>query len=98
MQFPAFSAGHFPSKYVQLFILPISSVVGNSKKKEKVQCLRKKRPVTPSELWNNTEDKRLLTQEHHAIQCEKYTSHPLFLADSPLAPRACSHSTVSKEK
>ena len=79
-------------KFVQLFILPIFSVVGN-----KVQCLREKRPVTPSELWNKSKDKRNINTRT-PIQCEKWTSHPSFLADSPLAPRACSHSTVSKRK
>ena len=53
----------FSVKYVQLFILPISSVVGN-----KVQCLRKKRPVTPSESDDYgiiLKIKEILTQEDH---------------------------------
>ena len=62
MPFPAFSAGHFLQIYVQLFILPISSVVGN-----KVQCLRQKRPVTSSESDDYgiiLKIKEILTQEH----------------------------------
>ena len=66
---------------------PYSSIVGK----------RKKGPVTPSELWNNTEDKRN-SDTSTPIQCEEYTGHSSFLADSPLPPRACSHSTVSKRK
>ena len=53
--------------------------------------------MTLSELLNNTEDKGNIN-ERTPIKCEKYTSHPSFLAASPLAPRACSHSTVSKRK
>ena len=56
-----------------------------------------KRPVTPSELWNNTEQKRN-TNTRTPIECEKYTSHPSFLTASPLAPLACSHFTESKRK
>ena len=82
--------------YVQLFILPISRVVGN-----KVQCLRKKRPVTPSESDNYgiiLKIKEILTQEY------EYTAKNIsviprgVLAASPLAARPCSHSTVSKRK
>ena len=62
MPFPVFSAGHFLQKYVQVFILFISSVVGN-----KVRCLREKRPVTPSEsddYGTILKIKEILTQEH----------------------------------
>ena len=55
-------------------------------KGNKVQCLRKIRPVTPLELWNNAENKRN-TNKRTPIQGEKYTSHPSFLAASPHAAR-----------
>ena len=95
MPFPAFSSEHFPEKYVELFISPISSVVGN-----KAQCLRKKdqwRHQKYGIKLKDPEDKRN-TNTRTPIQWEKYTSHPSFLAESPLAPSAFSHSTVSKRK
>ena len=84
MPFPAFSAGHFLQIYVQLFILPISSVVGN-----KVQCLRQKRPVTPSESDDYgiiLKIKEILTQEHQYM-AKKISVIPRFsrLRRSPLA-------------
>ena len=80
MPFPAFSAGDFS----QLFILPISSVVGN-----KVQCLRKKRPVTPSEsdyYGIVLKIKEILTQEHQ-FMAKHVSVIPRFsrLRRSPLA-------------
>ena len=62
MPLPAFSAGHFQSINTQenavviCLLLFISSIVG------KVSVYGKKRPVTPSELWNNKRIK--LTQRH----------------------------------
>ena len=46
---------------------------------------KEKRPVTPSELWNNAEDKRIINTRK-PILGEKYTSHPSLLAGSPRAP------------
>ena len=95
MAFPAFSAGNFLQKYVQLFISAISSVVGN-----KVECLRKKRPVTPSESDDYgiiLKRKEILTQEHQYM-AKNISVLPRFSRASPLAALACSHSTVSKRK
>ena len=95
MAFPAFSAGNFLQNYVQLFISPISSVVGN-----KVECLRKKRPVTPSESDDYgiiLKRKEILTQEHQYM-AKNISVLPRFSRASPLAALACSHSTVSKRK
>ena len=68
-------------------------------KGNKVQCLRKIRPVTPLELWNNAENKRNTNKEHQ-YRAKNIPVIPRFsrLRRSSLAPRACSHSTVSKEK
>ena len=62
-------------------MLPISRVVGN-----KVQCLRKNRPVTPAELWNNTEGKRN-TNTKHQYSAKNVPVIPRFsrIPRSPLA-------------
>ena len=47
----------------------MTSIVSN------IQCCWKKRPVTPSELWNNKGDKRN-TNTKTPVECEKCISHP----------------------
>ena len=71
-----FSVNLYLGKCNQLCSFPISSVVG------KVQCLREKRPVTSSELWDNKMINEILTQRHQSVVAKNVLFTP------NLVPRA----------